>query len=386
AYSWDLRKGCLELPFPAKEYQQRLRRTRRFMTERDLEALIICGDPGHVGDLRWLTNWRSGVGNAFLFLPSDGDAALVLHDEVPSYQLCTTWVREIRRPARGSGSIIKARDDLLDLIGVSGVRQRLGLVGEAGLPIPIYLGIREDNPRLDVEDVTSFFALLRAIKSALEIDKIKQAVRQSDGAMHAAIDAVAEGVSEKEVVGQALEAMFASGAEDVAFMPLVVAGRRTTWKHAAPTDRPIQRSEPVYIDLGAAYRGYHADISRTVLLGEANAEQENALEFALAASKAVKEAAQPGIPARRLREVGNEVAERFGLSGRAWGTGHGIGCKLREEPLLDPTNELLLQPGMTIAIEPMCVCELGTFVVEDDILITEHGSEYLSHTPRPNWA
>jgi Xaa-Pro aminopeptidase len=52
---------------------------------------------------------------------------------------------------------------------------------------------------------------------------------------------------------------------------------------------------------------------------------------------------------------------------------------------LDPTNELLLQPGMTIAIEPMCVSEMGTFVVEDDILITETGAEYLSHARRRNW-
>ena len=42
-------------------------------------------------------------------------------------------------------------------------------------------------------------------------------------------------------------------------------------------------------------------------------------------------------------------------------------------------------PGMTIAIEPMCVSDLGTFVVEDDILITETGSEYLSASPRRNW-
>jgi Xaa-Pro aminopeptidase len=138
--------------------------------------------------------------------------------------------------------------------------------------------------------------------------------------------------------------------------------------------------------LGAAYQGYCADISRTVLLGEPTPEQANALEFALAATAAVKETARPGIPARRLREVGNEVAAQFGLADRAWGTGHGLGCKLREEPLLDPTNELLLQPGMTIAIEPMCVSDLGTFVVEDDILITEMGSEYLSTSPRRNWS
>lgn len=385
AYSWDLRKACLELPFPIEEYDHRLRQVRQLLAEHGLEALIVCGDPGHTGDVRWLANWQPGVGNAFLFLPLEGDAALILHDEVPGYELCKTWVRQIHRPIRGGGSMLKARDDLLDLIHAWGVRRRLGLVGETGLPTPIYLGISRDNPALEIEDVTPPFLKLRAVKTPLEIDKIREAVRQSDVAMQAAIEAVREGITEKQVVGRALEAMFSAGAEDAAFMPLVVAGPRAAWKHAPPTDRPIGRGEPVYVDLGATYKGYCADLSRTVLLGEATPEQANALAFALAATEAVQDAARPGIPARRLREVGNEIADQFGLAGKAWGTGHGIGCKLREEPLLDPTNELLLEPGMTLAIEPMCVCELGTFVIEDDILITEHGSETLSQTPRRNW-
>lgn len=281
--------------------------------------------------------------------------------------------------------MLKVCDDLVGLLRDHRVQRRLGIVGEAGLPTAVYQGIREDDGRLEIEDATFLLTGLRAVKSPLEVAKIREAVRQSDAGMEAAIAAIGEGVPEKEVVAEALRAIFAAGADDVAFMPIVVSGPRAAWKHASPTSRPIQRGEPVYIDLGASYQGYCADISRTVLLGEPTPEQANILEFSLAATQAVKEAARPGIPARRLREVGNEAAARFGLEDKAWGTGHGLGCKLREEPLLDPTNDLLLQPGMAIAIEPMCVSEMGTFVVEDDILITETGSEYLSHCPRRNW-
>lgn len=385
AYEWQVREPCLELPFPAEEYEVRLAKTRALMTEKGLQALIVCGDPGHPGDVRWLANWNPGIGNAFLFLPVEGDASLVLHDEVPGYDLCATWVRSIRPPMRGPDSLQAVRDHLLDLLNSHGVAQYLGIVGEAGLPTVVYQGLLDDNPHLEIEDATFLLTGLRAVKSSLEVAKIREAVRQSDAGMVAALDSIRPGVPEKEVVAEVLRAMFTAGADGVAFMPIVVSGPRASWKHASPTSRPIQRGEPVYIDLGAAYQGYCADISRTVLLGEPTPEQANALEFALAATEAVKGAARPGIPARRLREVGNEVAARFGLADRAWGTGHGLGCKLREEPLLDPTNELLLQPGMTIAIEPMCVSDLGTFVVEDDILITETGSEYLSASPRRNW-
>ncbi len=355
------------------------------MDEQGLEALIVCGAPGHPGDIRWLINWKPGVGNAFLFLTAGGEATLVLHDDVPGYDLCATWVQDIRPPSRGAGSLYKVRDELLGLLGDHEIKGRLGVVGEAGLPTPVYQGLVRANSDLEMVDATFALIGLRAAKSPLEIETIRKAVSQSDAAMAAAVDVVRPGISEQEVVAEALRAMFRAGADDVAFMPLVVAGPRAAWKHAAPSPRPIGRGEPVYIDLGAAYHGYCADLSRTVLLGEPTAQQANALDFALTATQAVKEAARPGVPARHLREVGNQVAAEFGLAGVAWGTGHGIGCKLREEPLLDPTNELHLQPGMTIAIEPMCVSDMGTFVVEDDILITETGSEYLSHCPRRNW-
>lgn len=385
SYAWQIRQRCLELPFPAQEYADRVAKTQALMAERGLEAMIVCGDPGHPGDVRWLANWNPGIGNAFLFLPVRGEATLVLHDEVPGYNLCATWVKDVCSPSRGPESLLKVRDDLLGLLHDHNVQRRLGIVGETGLPTSVYQGVSGDNPRLEIEDATFVLMGLRAVKSSLEIEKVREAVRQSDAAMQAAVEMVREGVLEKDVAAEILRVMFLEGADGVAFMPLVVAGPRAAWKHASPTARPIQCGEPVYIDLGASYRGYCADISRTIFLGEPTPEQANVLEFALAATRAVKEAARPGIPARRLREVGNEVAAQFGLTGIAHGTGHGIGCKLREEPLLDPTNELLLQPGMTIAIEPMCVSELGTFVIEDDILITETGSEYLSHCPRRNW-
>lgn len=384
-YAWQTRQGCLDLPFPLEEYQGRVEKARALMADQGLDALLVCGDPGHPGDVRWIANWEPSVGNAYLFLPAQGEPVLVLHDEVPGYNLCATWVKQVLPPSRGAGSLLKLGEDLLGLLNDYRVQRRLGVVSEAGLPLQVYQRVVAGGPSLEIVDVTAAFARLRAVKSARELEKVREAVRQSDQAMKAALQSVQEGVPEREVVAEILRALFAEGADGVAFMPLVVAGPRARWKHAPPTSRPIQRGEPVYIDLGASYQGYCADLSRTVLLGQPTPEQARALEFALAATEAVKEAARPGVPARYLAQVGDEVAARFGLADRAWGTGHGLGCKLREEPLLDRTNELLLEPGMVMAIEPMCVCEWGTFVIEDDILITETGSEYLSHCPRRNW-
>ncbi|GAI85358.1 unnamed protein product [marine sediment metagenome] len=369
-YSWKVRQDCLELPFPMSEYGERLRKTQALVAEKDLEAVVICGDTGHKGNVRWLANWEPGIGNAFLFVPAQGEVTLVLNDEVPGYNLCATWVKNICPPTRGAESFSKVRNDLLDLLHDHKVRHSLGIIGSTGLPTSVTLGLLKDNPQLDIVDASSMLMQMRAIKSSLEIEKVREAVRQSDVAIKAAVEMVREGVPEKDVVGEALRVLFVEGATDVSFMPIVVAGSRSIWKHALPTSRPIHRGEPVYIDLGASYQGYCGDLSRTVFLGQPTPEQANILEFALAATEAVKQAARPGVPARRLREIGNEVGIQFGLRGKGYGTGHGIGCSLREEPLLDPDNELLLQPGMTISLEPMYIGELGTAVIEDNILIT----------------
>jgi len=385
-YSWEARQDCLELPFPVSEYAERLRKTQALIVERDLEAVVVCGDTGHKGNVRWLINWEPSIGNAFIFVPAQGDATLILNDEVPGYSLCSACVKHICSPTRGAESFSKVGQDLLGLLHEYDVKHSLGIIGSTGLPISVSSRLLDDNPKLDIVDAFSMLTQFRAVKSPLEIEKIREAVRQSDAAISAAVAMVQEGTPEKDIVGEVLRVLFVEGATDVSFMPIVVSGPRSVWKHALPTSRPIQRGEPVYIDLGASYHGYCGDLSRTVFLGEPTTEQANILEFALAATEAVKQAARPGIPARRLREVGNEIADQFGLTGKGYGTGHGIGCSLREEPLLDPYNELLLQPGMTISLEPMYIGELGTAVIEDNILITEDGSEYLSHCPRKNWA
>jgi Xaa-Pro dipeptidase len=386
-YRWEQRESHLKLPFAAEEYSERVGKARAAMAAAGLDAVVVCGDSGHPGDVRWLANWRPGIGIAFLVLPLSGEPVLVLYDEVFSFDLCATWVHEIVPPQRGTGALAATGRIIAGRLGELGSIRRLGVVGETALPMAVQQEIHAAMPRLEILDAGDLFSGVRAVKSPAEIAVLRRAVAQSDAAMGAAVSAIRSGQADNEcaAVGAALAAMYLAGAEGPSFAPLVVAGPRTRWKHAGPTLRPFSAGEPIYIDLGAMSDGYCGDLSRTVVLGRPAKAQAHLLEFALAATEAMKRAARPGITARRLREAGDEVAAEFGLAGQAGGAGHGLGCKLREEPLLDPTNELPLQPGMVIAIEPMYVGELGTFVIEDDILVTESGSEYLSHSPRQNW-
>jgi Xaa-Pro aminopeptidase len=65
------------------------------------------------------------------------------------------------------------------------------------------------------------------------------------------------------------------------------------------------------------------------------------------------------------------------------GTGHGLGIEIHEEPYVSSRSNIILQPGMVITIEPgIYIPDLGGVRIEDDVLVTENGSELLTKSSR----
>ena len=65
------------------------------------------------------------------------------------------------------------------------------------------------------------------------------------------------------------------------------------------------------------------------------------------------------------------------------GTGHGLGIEIHEEPYVSSQGNVILQPGMTITIEPgIYVPDLGGVRIEDSVLVKENRGELLTNSPR----
>src|SRR6202042_1664100 len=77
-----------------------------------------------------------------------------------------------------------------------------------------------------------------------------------------------EGVSERAAAAAGHGAMFAAGADYLAFEPALSSGRRAGLKHCAPTWRAFESGDLVFIDTGAIVSGYYSDVSRSVAVGE----------------------------------------------------------------------------------------------------------------------
>jgi Xaa-Pro aminopeptidase len=175
--------------------------------------------------------------------------------------------------------------------------------------------------------------------------------------------------------------MMAEGSESIGFETAVSSGPRAGIKHADPTGREMKNGDMVFLDCGAVIGGYHADLSRTLVVGQAGSDEQAMLDTSIEMFRACLKVIRPGAPIRDLYRAAERVARRAGFSADYMpnGLGHGLGLSLFELPFLGPSDDSLMEEGMVFALEPMLVrYGLGTAVVEESVLVTADGAEVLS--------
>lgn len=76
-FDWEHRKDWLDLPFPIEEYQHRVVKLRQAMRKADLQSLVIHGGPGWLGgQVRYISNFPSDIGNSIVVVPIEGELML----------------------------------------------------------------------------------------------------------------------------------------------------------------------------------------------------------------------------------------------------------------------------------------------------------------------
>lgn len=237
------------------------------------------------------------------------------------------------------------------------------------------------NPKLRIIDGEKAISGLRLRKSAAEVAILERAIRISEAALADVLTRVKIGQTEKEVEAMLTLALFAEGAEEHAFAPIVAAGDNSARPHAtARKDYRIKPGDALLFDFGARWDGFAADITRTVFVAEASAEAEQVYGVVLAANKVGREIARPGMSAHDVDDGVISVLEASPFADRIRSkTGHGLGRQVHEAPYIMRGNHQKLEAGMIFTDEPG-LYRIGGFGVriEDDILVTENGCRSLT--------
>jgi Xaa-Pro aminopeptidase len=247
-----------------------------------------------------------------------------------------------------------------------------------------YLSICRKLDKVTVSEVGGMVERLRITKDEEEISKIKEAARIADEAFAKVLQIVKPGLSERRVALELEFAMKELGAEDVAFPTIVASGGRSALPHGIASEKLLEEKDLVTVDFGAVYRGYHSDCTRTVVLGEPDAKQEEIYQLVLKAQVAGVEAVKSGMITADVDRITREIINNAGYGQNfGHGTGHGLGLQVHENPKLSPKDQTWLLPGMIVTIEPgIYIPDWGGVRIEDTVLVTENGCEILTSTPK----
>lgn len=227
-------------------------------------------------------------------------------------------------------------------------------------------------------------AELRLIKTLDEIELLRQAAKVTDDAFTHILEVIRAGRSEVEVALELERFMRAAGAEGAAFDIIVASGYRSAMPHGTASSKRIETGELVTLDFGAKLEGYHADMTRTVAVGELTEAHTKLYNAVLRAQEAAVQALAPGKTGKEMDAVARDSLTEDGLGEYfSHSLGHGVGLEIHEGPRLSKLSDGVLEPGMSVTLEPGAYIPGDAGVrIEDLAMLTETGFELLSHSPK----
>jgi Xaa-Pro aminopeptidase len=224
----------------------------------------------------------------------------------------------------------------------------------------------------------------RLIKTAEEVQIIKEAAAIADKAFSHILNYIKPGVTELAVANELEFYMRSLGATRTSFDTIVASGVRSALPHGVASDKVIETGEMVTLDFGAYYKGYCSDITRTIAVGEPGEKMREIYDVVLRAQLNGVQHIKAGMTGREADALTRDIIADAGYgSNYGHSTGHGIGLEVHEGPTLSVRGEQKLVSGMIVTVEPGVYLDgIGGVRIEDDVRITEEGCEILTSSPK----
>ncbi len=220
----------------------------------------------------------------------------------------------------------------------------------------------------------------RARKSAAEIDRIRQAIRQTDAAYADLALDICEGWSELETRNRLRRLIERHGGFGEAFDSIVASGPNSSRPHAVPGERRLKRGDLVQIDTGMTVDHYCSDLSRVLCAGRPTEKMKRIHRIVLDAQRKAIDAIRAGVSSRKIDSIARGWIEKKGF-GRCFGhgLGHGLGLEIHEEPRFNQSSDTILEEGMAMTVEPgIYLPGWGGVRIEDVVAVRADGCEILT--------
>jgi len=387
-----------DLNTPKSEIEGRIEKLQRKLDENNINGAMIL----QKADLFYFTGT---IQDAHLYVPCDNDPILMVYKDLERARTESSIKNIV--PLKNIGQICSLLHD-----NGYALPRILGMELDV-LPANLYFNYKSLFEHAKIIDISHCLRLIRAVKSVYEIGIIRKAAHLSDLLAGCVKDYLHEGITEIELAGK-IEArarklghqgfvrmrlwgselhyghlMAGPSAAVLSFLSSPTGGTGVSPAYAQSAGlRPIQKHEPVLVDYVFVLNGYMSDHARIFSIGNLPDDLIMAHEAMLKVQTFIKKEAKPKVKAGKLYDMALELTKELGYEKYFMGVGdrrirfvgHGIGLELDEYPFLVKGQELELEEGMTIALEPKLIFPgKGVVGIENTHVVTGDGLKQLTH-------
>lgn len=339
-------------------------------------------------------------------------------------------------PARTVDQLRPALDSLLRAGGTLSVLGDIGGETYKTRDDQLVASLEDAHPNITITNASAIVDRLRMRHSTAELALERKAIDITTRAEREAIATIRPGLNEFEIQALIEYTFRRNGADRPSFSTIVGSGPNSTALHYNADDRFMRAGDVVVMDIGASYRGYAADVTRTVpVSGTFTPEQRAVYQVVREAQRAAEEAAHVGVSQAALDEAANHALTaglvRLGLIDSAnavydpgsagcrrriargcsqlslyyiHALGHGIGLEVHDPTsrVVAPGNAFTIEPGLYVRATMLdelpdtpanraLIARLRPVVtryanigirIEDDYFVTPSGVEWISRAPR----
>jgi Xaa-Pro dipeptidase len=379
----------INIHFTRAEFADRQQRARERMAELELDGILLF----KFEDMYWLSGFDSDGFTIFgcMFLSTDGQLTHLARPADLGNATYSSICEDIRiavdsQDAPRCGQI----REMLDSLGMQG--KRIGIqVDTMGLTPRLFLEIQAAlDGWCELVVAPDFIRELRLVKSPQELDYLRKAGSIMDEVMQKTIDATFPGAYEGDIYATFYDALFRMGADLPAHIPPLGSGRSALNLRYTSGRKHVLNNDQVTLELGVAYRHYHAASMCVVLTGPEVSERHLQMhQTSVAALEAVQSILRPGTMVGDIYDTYRETLEANGehdavLTVCGYTMGATCPPTWMEQPLIFTGNPLVLEENMTFFTH-MILNDRNSgrsMAVAEQAIITGAGPEIITHVPR----
>lgn len=337
-------------------YERRVKKVREKLAELGFDAFLVSDEK----NIYYLSGFPWGLK---LLIPVEGENILFVNSV--NYEAAKSLAKNVLIELVGVGEKIEKK--ISDMV----LKGRFKSIGLDKMDVSEYRRIKNSLKEVRFEVLGDVIWSLRKVKDESELVLIKRAAELTSRGMERALEVIKPGIREWVVAAEAEYEMRKLGSSGVAFDTIVCSGPETAYPHGGLGEREIKDGDFVVIDIGAKYRGYCADMTRTVIVGEGARMQKHIYEIVVGAQRIALNHIRAGIKAKEIDEAARKFIMENGYGEYfIHNLGHGVGLDIHEPPMLGPLSEDLLLAGNVVTVEPgIYIPGLGGARIEDTILV-----------------